>query len=81
MKLQLALDVLTLQDALSLARAVEDCVDRFEMGTPFLLEYGMEAVRRFRAAFPDKEAIKYTDRPYRRRRRSWRTPRSWTPAP
>ena len=53
MKLQLALDVLTLQDALSLGRSVEDCVDRFEMGTPFLLEYGMEAVRRFRAAFPE----------------------------
>ena len=57
MKLQLALDVLTLNDALSLARAVEDCVDRFEMGTPFLLEYGMEAVRRFRAAFPGKELL------------------------
>ena len=57
MKLQLALDVLTLQDALALARAVEDCVDRLEMGTPFLLEYGMEAVRRFRAAFPEKEIL------------------------
>ena len=48
MKLQLALDVLTLQDALSLARSVEDCVDRFEMGPPCLLESGMEAGRRFR---------------------------------
>lgn len=57
MKLQLALDVLTLEDALALARAVEDCVDRFEMGTPFLLEYGMEAVRRFRALFPGKEIL------------------------
>lgn len=57
MKLQLALDVLTLQDALSLARSVKDCVDRFEVGTPFLLEYGMEAVRRFRAAFPEKEIL------------------------
>ena len=57
MKLQLALDALTLRDALALAKSVEDCVDRFEMGTPFLLEYGMEAVRQFRAAFPEKEIL------------------------
>ena len=57
MKLQLALDTFTLEDALALARSAADYVDRFEMGTPFLLEYGMEAVRRFRAAFPDKEIL------------------------
>ncbi|MEA4933072.1 MAG: 3-hexulose-6-phosphate synthase, partial [Lawsonibacter sp.] len=57
MKLQLALDVLSLEDALTLARAVEDQVDRFEIGTPFLLEYGMEAVRRFRECFPQKELL------------------------
>lgn len=56
-KLQLALDVLSLSDALALARAVEGSVERFEMGTPFLLEYGMEAIRRFRAAFPEKELL------------------------
>lgn len=57
MKLQLALDVLTLDEALTLARAVRQEVDRFEMGTPFLLEYGMEAVRRFRQEFPEKEIL------------------------
>lgn len=57
MKLQLALDILRLEDALALARAAAPYVDRFEMGTPFLLEYGMEAVRRFRAAFPEKEIL------------------------
>lgn len=57
MKLQLALDVLTLEDALDLGRAVRQDVDRFEMGTPFLLEYGMEAVRRFRQTFPEKEIL------------------------
>lgn len=53
-KLQLALDVLTLENALTLTAAVRDHVEVIELGTPFLLEYGMEAVRRFRAAFPDK---------------------------
>ena len=57
MKLQLALDVLSLEDALALTRAAEEWVDRVELGTPFLLEYGMEAVRRFRAAFPYKELL------------------------
>lgn len=54
MRLQLALDVLTLEDALALAHKVRDHVEVIEMGTPFLLEYGMEAVRRFRAHFPEK---------------------------
>lgn len=57
MKLQLALDVLPLEEALALAEAVQDSVQRIEMGTPFLLEYGMEAVRRFREKFPDKEIL------------------------
>ena len=57
MKLQLALDVLSLEDALALTRAAEEWVERVELGTPFLLEYGMEAVRRFRAAFPYKELL------------------------
>ena len=38
MKLQLALDVLSLEDALALTRAAEEWVDRVELGTPFLLE-------------------------------------------
>lgn len=57
MKLQLALDTFTLEDALALVGKVGDSVDIIEIGTPFLLEYGMEAVRRFRGAFPDKEIL------------------------
>lgn len=57
MKLQLALDVLPLEAAVALTRAAEEWVDRIELGTPFLLEYGMEAVRRFRAEFPHKELL------------------------
>lgn len=57
MKLQLALDVFPLPQALDLAEQVQDWVDIIEIGTPFLLEYGMEAVRQFRARFPDKELL------------------------
>ena len=57
MKLQLALDTFCLEDALRLADSTRDCVDIFEIGTPFLMEYGLEAVRRFRRAFPEKQIL------------------------
>ena len=57
MKLQLALDTFDLETALALVEKVRDCVDIIEIGTPFLLEYGMAAVRRFRRAFPDKTIL------------------------
>jgi 3-keto-L-gulonate-6-phosphate decarboxylase len=51
MKLQLALDDLTLDDALDLARRVAEYVDIFEIGTPFVIDRGMEGVRAFRETF------------------------------
>ena len=57
MKLQLALDIFDLETALDVAARARDFVDIFEIGTPFAMEYGMEAVRRFRRAFPDKEIL------------------------
>lgn len=50
--LQLALDVFPLDEALRLAAAVQESVDIFEIGTPFLLDVGLEAVRAFRKRFP-----------------------------
>lgn len=57
MKLQLAFDTLTMPQALAMASEMRGSVDRFELGTPFLLEYGMEAVRQFRTHFPEKEIL------------------------
>ena len=54
MKLQLALDDITLEDALSLVRTVRDYIDIIEIGTPFVIEYGMEAVRVMKKEFPEK---------------------------
>ena len=57
MKLQLALDDITLEDAVSLVRTVRDYIDIIEIGTPFVIEYGMEAVRVMKKEFPEKEIL------------------------
>lgn len=57
MKLQLALDLFSLEDSLALTEKVQDYIDIIEIGTPFILEEGMEAVRQFREKFPDKKIL------------------------
>ena len=57
MKLQLALDEHKLEDALAFAERVIDYVDIVEIGTPFVIDSGMEAVRRFKEKFPEKEIL------------------------
>lgn len=57
MKLQLALDLFDLETALAVTKEARDYVDIIEIGTPFLMQYGLDAVRRFRDAFPDKEIL------------------------
>ena len=57
MKLQIALDDITLEDALVLVGKVRDYIDIIEIGTPFVYEYGMQAVRTMKEHFPDKEVL------------------------
>ena len=57
MKLQLALDEHKLEDALAFAEKVIDYVDIIEIGTPFVIDSGMNAVRKFKEKFPDKEIL------------------------
>lgn len=57
MKLQLAMDDITLNDAINLLEKISDSIDIIEIGTPFLLEYGMDAIRHIRSNFPDKEIL------------------------
>ena len=57
MKLQLALDDITLVDALVLTQKVRDYVDIIEIGSPFIIAEGMRAVREFRRYFPEKEIL------------------------
>lgn len=57
MKLQLALDEHKLEDALNFTEQVADYVDIIEIGTPFVIDSGMEGVRRFKEKFSDKEIL------------------------
>lgn len=57
MKLQLALDDITLADGLALVEKVREYVDIIEIGSPFIIEEGMRAVREFKKHFPEKEIL------------------------
>lgn len=57
MKVQLALDDISLVDALDLAKNISNYVDIFEIGSPFIIEEGMNAVRQFRKSFPSKQIL------------------------
>lgn len=57
MKLQLALDVIDLDDAVDFVSTVRDYVDIIEVGTPFVIDHGMAGVKALSAAFPDKEIL------------------------
>lgn len=57
MKLQLALDDLTLDEALELTAKVQEYIDIIEIGTPFVYQEGMRAVQIFKERFRDKEVL------------------------
>lgn len=57
MKLQLALDDISLDEAVELVEKVQDYIDIIEVGTPFVIEEGMRAVRTLKSRFPKKELL------------------------
>ena len=54
MKLQIALDLLSVDDALTLLGKVSQYVDIIELGTPLIKQEGLSAVTKIKAAYPDK---------------------------
>ncbi len=52
-KLQLALDTLTLEQCYSLLDKIRSYIDVVEVGTPFIMEEGMHAVRNIRERYPE----------------------------
>lgn len=54
MKLQVAIDLLTTEDALALAGKVAEYVDIIELGTPLVKAEGLAVVRAMKDAHPDK---------------------------
>ena len=57
MKLQLALDTDSLHWALKFTEKVADYIDIIEIGTPFIYEEGMHAVRAFKKHYREKEIL------------------------
>lgn len=57
MKLQIALDTLTLEECITLLDEVRESVDVIEVGTPFVIEEGMMPVREFKKRYPEKEVL------------------------
>ncbi|WP_080847551.1 3-hexulose-6-phosphate synthase [Cytobacillus gottheilii] len=54
MKLQLALDRLTKEKCMTIAKETEESIDIIEVGTGVIKEYGMSIIRELRTLFPDK---------------------------
>ena len=55
MKLQLALDDLTIEQSIGLLNKVANYVDIIEIGTPFIMMEGMKATREIKMRFPQQK--------------------------
>src|ERR1700730_5214474 len=54
MNIQLALDRLTISEAIQIGSAVRDYVDWIEVGTSLIKEFGIASIREISRAFPEK---------------------------
>lgn len=57
MKLQVAIDRVSLEKALNIIKEVELYADIIEIGTSLIKDYGMESVRRIKEEFPEKTIL------------------------
>lgn len=57
MKLQLAIDELNLAEALDILKALHPYIDIIEVGTPFLIDAGREAVRQIKKNYPKLDVL------------------------
>lgn len=57
MKLQLAIDELNLEEALVQLEPLAEYVDIVEVGTPFVIDAGREAVRQIKEKFPELDVL------------------------
>ncbi|WP_321827468.1 3-hexulose-6-phosphate synthase [Maribacter dokdonensis] len=53
-KLQVAIDLLNIDDAIALATKVAPYIDIIELGTPLIKSEGLAGIRKMKDAFPDK---------------------------
>lgn len=57
MKLQLALDDIKLEEAVELVGKVRDYIDIVEIGSPFIIDCGMEPVKIIKEKYPELEVL------------------------
>ncbi|MFY4775658.1 3-hexulose-6-phosphate synthase [Metabacillus sp. RGM 3146] len=57
MLIQLAIDRLSIEAGIETANKAREHIEWIEVGTSLIKEYGMESVRRFKEAFPDKSIV------------------------
>lgn len=57
MKLQLALDLVSIPEGIALVREVQEYIDIVEIGTPVIIDEGLHAVRAMKAAFPSLKVL------------------------
>jgi len=57
MKLQLALDLVNIPEAIELIKEVEEYIDIVELGTPVINKEGLKAVSEVKAAYPNLEVL------------------------
>ena len=57
MKLQVTLDTMSVEAGIALLRDVAPYLDIIEVGTPLLLDTGMQAITEVKRAFPDVEVL------------------------
>ena len=57
MRLQVAFDLLSLEEVLALLEEVHDLVDIVEIGTPLILKEGLKAVTKIKECYPDQVVL------------------------
>ncbi|MCM3782749.1 3-hexulose-6-phosphate synthase [Neobacillus mesonae] len=57
MKLQLALDLVDIPQAIEVVKEVESFIDIVEIGTPVVINEGLRAVKEMKAAFPNLDVL------------------------
>lgn len=57
MKIQLALDRMTIEEAIEMTRGVQEYVDWIEIGTSLIKEFGTSSIRALKEAFPNKVIV------------------------
>jgi 3-hexulose-6-phosphate synthase len=57
MKIQLALDRLTMWEAIRITQQVKESIDWIEVGTSLIKQFGIDSVKEMKNAFPDKVIV------------------------